>query len=144
MKAPRLSTELCFALYSASNTITSIYRPLLVELNLTYPQLVVLMCLWEQDNIPIKLITEHTLLNKATMTPLLKRLEEKGMIRREIMKENERQKNISLTISGKKLASKARRVTETVFCETGLSAEEARTMMGLCHKITQTKHLGLP
>ena len=137
MVAPRLDDQLCFALYSASNSITGVYRPLLVELNLTYPQFVVLMCLWEQDNVPIKEITERTFLNKATMTPLLKRLEEKGFIRREVLKDNERQKNISLTKEGRKLANRGNTIAEKVFCATGLNRTQVQSMIALCQSINR-------
>jgi len=135
LAAPRLDEQLCFALYSASSSITGVYRPLLAELNLTYPQFVVLMSLWEEDNVAIKRITERTHLNKATMTPLLKRLEEKGFIERTVLKSNEREKNISLTRSGKSLAAKGKAITEKVFCASGLSENQAETMIRLCHTI---------
>ena len=135
MSTPRLSEQLCFALYSASNSITSIYRPILSELDLTYPQFVVLMCLWEQDNVPIKNITRRTSLNKATMSPLLKRLEEKGLVVRKILKDNERQKNISLTPKGLNLSARGEAITQEVFCATGLSKTDAELMISLCSKI---------
>ena len=80
MSVAQLNEQLCFALYSASNHLTSIYRPLLESLGLTYSQFIVLMALWEKDNISISQLAKNTKLSKATMTPLLKRLEQKELV----------------------------------------------------------------
>ncbi len=131
----QLDTQLCFALYSASSHLTSLYRPLLDELDLTYPQFVVLMALWQEDGISITQLAEKTALSKATMTPLLKRLEQKKIIKRMILKENERQKSIVLTSQGRKLSLKSEELTERVFCATGLTKKQAKELINLCHKI---------
>lgn len=137
MTVAKLDQQLCFALYSASSKLTSIYRPLLDPLDITYTQFVVLMALWEEDGIAISRLAERTSLSKATMTPLLKRLEQKGLIERQTLKENERQKNIVLTNAGKKLSKQSIDITEQAFCGTGLSRKEAEQAIKLCHKITQ-------
>lgn len=137
MPAAKLDKQLCFALYSASSKLTSIYRPLLEPLDLTYTQFVVLMCLWEEDGIAISRVAERTGLSKATMTPLLKRLEQKGLIERKILKTNERQKNIVLTKAGQQLSEQSIDITEQAFCDTGLSRKEAEQAIALCHKIAQ-------
>ncbi len=135
MSVARLDSQLCFALYCASNHITSIYRRVLDPLDLTYTQFVVLMALWEQDDISISQIAKRTRLSKATMTPLLKRLEEKKFIHRNILSDNERQKSITLTMQGRSLATKSAEITNQVFCATGLSEKQANTMISLCKKI---------
>ena len=135
MSAAKLDDQLCFALYSASNHVTGIYRELLDPLGLTYPQFVVLMALWEEDNISISQLANRAGLSKATMTPLLKRLEQKEFIERRILPSNERQKNIALTAKGKKLSKHSTDITHQVLCATGLSLKQARMMIDHCQKI---------
>jgi DNA-binding MarR family transcriptional regulator len=135
MPAAILDQQLCFALYSASSRLTSIYRPLLDPLDLTYTQFVVLMSLWEEDGVAISRLAERTCLSKATMTPLLKRLELKGLVERQRLSGNERQKNIVLTKAGKQLSKKSIGITEQAFCGTGLSRKEAEQAINLCQKI---------
>ena len=135
MSVATLDKQLCFALYSASSHLTSIYRPLLDPLDLTYTQFIVLMALWEKDEISISLLAERTGLSKATMTPLLKRLEKKGLITREVLADNERQKNIALTKSGRAISQQSLEITNDVFCATGLTEEEAKGMITLCQKL---------
>lgn len=135
MSTARLDSQLCFALYSASNHVTSIYRPILEPLDLTYTQFVVLMALWEQDTISISQLAQKAGLSKATMTPLLKRLEQKGLISRELLPDNERQKSIVLTAAGRALGEESNAIIEQVFCQTGLSIEEAHTLIRLSKKL---------
>ncbi len=132
----KLDSQLCFALYSASSHLTSIYRPLLDPLGLTYTQFIVLMALWQQDDISISHLAKQAGLSKATMTPLLKRLEQKQLIQRTVQADNERQKNITLTDAGRALSLKSGEITEQAFCASGLSKEEANTLIALCKKVT--------
>ncbi|WP_210418713.1 MarR family winged helix-turn-helix transcriptional regulator [Aliikangiella coralliicola] len=136
LAAAQLDSQLCFALYSASNRLTSIYRPILEPLGLTYTQFIVLMALWEEDNISISRLAERAGLSKATMTPLLKRLEQKQLIQRQYLADNERQKNIVLTKAGRELSQKSEAITEQAFCETGLSKKQASEIIRLCRKIS--------
>lgn len=103
----KLDNQLCFRLYTASRLVTQAYRPLLDKLNITYPQYLVMMILWETDNVCISTITERLLLETNTVTPLLKRMEDLGLIKRKPGKEDGRQKIISLTAKGKTLQNKA-------------------------------------
>lgn len=135
MSIAQLNEQLCFALYSASNSLTRVYRPLLEPLGLTYPQFVVMMALWQEDGVSITSLANKTRLSKATMTPLLKRLEQKQLIERRMVDQNERQKSIVLTEAGRKLALQSEEITNQVFCATTLSAEEANNMIELCHRI---------
>ena len=139
MSIARLDDQLCFALYTASSRLTSIYRPLLEPLDLTYPQFVVLMALWEQDQISITLLAERTGLSKATMTPLLRRLEQKGLLERLLLAENERQKSVVLTEAGQALAHESGAITEKAFCATGLTMDEALKMIELCNRLKKTR-----
>ena len=136
---PRLDTELCFALYSASSRITSIYRPLLEPYGLTYTQFVVLMALWEEDGVSITQLAEKAGLTNATMTPLLRRLEEKDFITRERVEGNEREKRVVLTQSGRDLSRKSGEITESVFCATGLTKAQAKDMIRNCKRIAATE-----
>ena len=135
MSIAQLNEQLCFALYSASNSLTRVYRPLLEPLGLTYPQFVVMMALWQEDGVSITNLAKKTRLSKATMTPLLKRLEHKQLIERQMVDQNERQKSIVLTEAGHQLALQSEEITNKVFCATTLSAEEVSKMIELCHRI---------
>lgn len=103
----KLDNQLCFRLYSASRLVIQAYRPLLDKLSITYPQYLVMMVLWEQDNVTITTITERLMLETNTVTPLLKRMENQGFIKRKPSKEDARQKIIALTAKGKALQDKA-------------------------------------
>lgn len=135
VKAARLNDQLCFALYSASNRLTAIYRPILEPLGLTYTQFVVMMALWEKDHVSMTEIANRTNLSKATMTPLLKKLESKQLITRQQVIDNERQKEVSLTHAGIKLASRSMKATEEAFCATGLAENQAQAIISLCQLI---------
>ncbi len=135
--AARLDDQLCFALYTASNKLTAMYRPILESMGLTYPQFVVMMALWETDNISITQLAQRASLSKATMTPLLKKLEAKSLVRLKRLAGNERQKNVTLTDEGKALATKSVSATESAFCATGLSLQEAISVIETCNKIGQ-------
>lgn len=137
MSVAKLDSQLCFALYSASSRLTSIYRPILESLDLTYPQFIVLMSLWEKDNVSISFLAKKTQLSKATMTPLLKRLENKGFIIRQMLPENERQKNIVLTDDGRKLSLKSGDITHEAFCATGITENQAADMIEVCQQIVE-------
>lgn len=135
MSVAKLDEQLCFALYSASSHLTSIYRPLLEPLGLTYTQFIVLMALWQKDEISISQLAEKAGLSKATMTPLLKRLEQKGLIHRKVLVDNERQKSIVLTEAGRAISLQSAEITNNAFCATGLTKQEASDMIALCHKL---------
>lgn len=135
MSVAHLNEQLCFALYSASNHLTSIYRPLLEPLELTYTQFIVLMALWEKENISISQLAKKTKLSKATMTPLLKRLEDKKLIERQRLTDNERQKNIALTRAGRALSQQSTKITEQAFCMSKLSKEQAQVLIETCHQL---------
>jgi DNA-binding MarR family transcriptional regulator len=105
--APRLDDQVCFALYAASRAVTGLYRPLLDELNLTYPQYLVMMVLWEHGSSQVKDLGTALSLDSGTLSPLLKRLEKLGLVRRERRSEDERSVRITLTGEGAALKDKA-------------------------------------
>ncbi len=103
----KLENQLCFRLYTASRLITQAYHPLLEEIGLTYPQYLVMMVLWEQDNMPVNDIAKRLYLETNTVTPLLKRMEAEGFIARRKGEKDARQVIVSLTPKGRKLEGKA-------------------------------------
>ena len=104
----RLDNQICFAVYSAAHAFNRVYKPLLDRLGLTYPQYLVMLVLWESDGVPVKDIGERLYLDSGTLTPLLKRLEQAGFLRRARSKDDERVVLISLTAQGHALKDKAR------------------------------------
>ena len=105
--ALKLENQLCFRLYTASRLITQAYHPLLSRIGLTYPQYLVMMVLWEQDGQPVNDIAKRLYLETNTVTPLLKRMESEGFIKRTKAKEDGRKVIVSLTSKGKALEEKA-------------------------------------
>ena len=120
----RLDNQLCFLFYSVSRSITRMYGPLLAELGVTYPQYLVLLILWETDNVEVKVITELLHIDTGTVSPMLKRLEASGLIVRRRSSDDERRVIISLTKAGQKLKVKAASVPAELFCKTGLTIDE--------------------
>ncbi|MCC2958794.1 MarR family transcriptional regulator [Massilia sp. IC2-477] len=122
--APALNDQLCFALYSTSLAMMRVYRGLLPRLGLTYPQYLVMMVLWEQDQLTVSDIGERLFLDSATLTPLLKRMEAQGLLQRARARNDERQVIISLTEQGNALRQEAASMMPEVLCATQCSVEE--------------------
>ncbi|WP_375756153.1 MarR family winged helix-turn-helix transcriptional regulator [Corallococcus exercitus] len=120
----RLDLQLCFPLYAASRAMVQAYTPLLAKLGLTYPQYLVMLVLWETDGVTVKELGEKLYLDSGTLTPLLKRLETQGFVRRERSTEDARSVTVSLTAQGKGLRRKAAAIPEAIVCRTGLTLEE--------------------
>jgi len=133
---PKLETQLCFALYAASRATIDIYRPLLDELGITYPQYLVLLILWERGACAVKDIGNLLHLDSGTLSPLLKRLEGAGFIKRQRRAEDERVVDISLTEQGQMLKSQAIAIPEKFVCELGISFHEYITLMTGLKKLT--------
>ena len=119
-----LGEQLCFALYSTALAMDKIYRKLLRELGLTYPQYLVMLVLWERDGVSVSEIGERLYLNSATLTPMLKRIEALGLISRRRAHEDERQVIVSLSRAGRELRQKTRDVQGGVFRASGCTLEE--------------------
>jgi MarR family transcriptional regulator, organic hydroperoxide resistance regulator len=105
-----LDNQLCFALYSASQAMTQMYKPLLDTLDLTYPQYLVMLLLWEQDGQTVSALGERLYLDSGTLTPLLKRLEAKEFLLRQRAAHDERRVEIHLTAHGRQLKNRAAKV----------------------------------
>ncbi|MER5714934.1 MarR family transcriptional regulator [Streptomyces sp. NPDC002132] len=122
-----LDQQLCFALYAAQRAVTAAYRPLLDELGLTYPQYLVLLVLWERGEITVKELAEALRLDYGTVSPLLKRLESAGLVRRERSARDERSVLVACTGRGEELRERAERVPGALLAATGVDeAEVAR------------------
>jgi DNA-binding MarR family transcriptional regulator len=103
----QLDNQICFRLYTAARLITQAYTPILTALGITYPQYLVLMVLWEQDNQPVNDIAHRLMLETNTVTPLLQRMEKLGIVNRKKGEQDKRQQIVSLTPKGKKLEEEA-------------------------------------
>jgi MarR family transcriptional regulator, organic hydroperoxide resistance regulator len=116
--ALRLDNQLCFALYSASLAMTKLYKPLLDALDLTYPQYLAMLVLWEQDGASVSKLGERLFLDSGTLTPLLKRLEDKGLLRRQRSAQDERRVEVFLTPRGQSLKTQAASIPACVLAAT--------------------------
>jgi DNA-binding MarR family transcriptional regulator len=123
-----LGNQLCFAVYSTAHAFNRFYKPLLDRLGLTYPQYLVMMALWERDGVPVKDIGERLFLDSGTLTPLLKRLEAAGLVKRSRSAEDERQVLIALTPQGQALKEKARTVPQAILAASACSVAELSAM----------------
>ncbi|MBO7548716.1 MAG: MarR family transcriptional regulator [Clostridia bacterium] len=139
--ALRLKNQICFPLYAASNLITRKYKPFLDELDLTYTQYIVMMLLWEHGRANEKLLCESLCLKSNTVTPLLKKLQEKGYIEKSKDTADERNLVITLTQSGKELQDKALVVPECMAKEVHITQEEADLLYRILYKIIDDERM---
>ena len=135
----RLRNQMCFPLYAASNMITRKYKPLLDKLDLTYTQYIVMMVLWEEKKVNEKLLCETLCLKSNTVTPLLKKLETKGYIKKSKDAADERNLVITLTKKGEALKEKALEVPKALSCEINLSKEDAATLYNILYKLLDSE-----
>jgi DNA-binding MarR family transcriptional regulator len=124
--------QICFPLYSAANAMVRVYRPLLKELDVTYLQYMVLMLLWEKNALNVKELGQQMRLDSGTLTPLLKRLEQKGLVTRSRSKTDERVRVIAITKEGMALKKKAKDIPEEVACKVGLSKPKIKEFNSMC------------
>ncbi|WP_052360589.1 MarR family winged helix-turn-helix transcriptional regulator [Oceanobacillus manasiensis] len=120
----KLDNQICFQLYATTREMTKRYRPLLEELNVTYPQYLVLLVLWETDRISVKALGKRLLLDSGTLTPMLKRMEEHGLVQRSRSKEDERVVEVVLTEQGRKAEKQAEQIPLKFVEQTNLNEEE--------------------
>lgn len=120
----KLDNQLCFAVYSASLAMTRLYKPVLEKLQLTYPQYLVMLALWEQDGLMVSALGERLSLDSGTLTPLLKRLEANGYVARVRDVADERRVHITLTAAGRKLKTRAASVPGCLMAATECSVPE--------------------
>ncbi|AZE50146.1 Organic hydroperoxide resistance transcriptional regulator [Pseudomonas chlororaphis] len=123
-----LDNQLCFALHSTSLLMTKVYKPLLQELGLTYPQYLAMMVLWEQDGLTVGEISSRLLTDPGSLTPLLKRLEAEGLLSRTRSREDERVVIIELTEQGRALYDRARDIPQCILGASGLTLEQLRKL----------------
>ena len=119
-----LDNQLCFAVYSTSLAMTKLYKPLLEELKLTYPQYLVMLVLWERDGLMVSELGERLYLDSGTLTPLLKRMETAGLVARIRAVDDERRVHISLTGAGRRLKNRAAKIPGCVLSATRCSMPE--------------------
>jgi DNA-binding MarR family transcriptional regulator len=134
-KTPQLGNQLCFPLYVIAKEITGLYRPLLEELDITYPQYLVMMVLWEHQRLTVNQIGEKLFLDSGTITPLLKRLEAKSYIVRQRKIEDERVVEISLTDEGERLQDKACLIPEKMNDRLDLSETDVQELKQAVSKL---------
>jgi MarR family transcriptional regulator, organic hydroperoxide resistance regulator len=138
--APRLNRQVCFALYSASKAATAVYRPMLDELGLTYPQYLVMLVLWEDEPRSVRELGEELGLDSGTLSPLLKRLESLGLVERRRSAEDERRVEVFLTDSGTALSDKAHGIPQQLADAAGLSAAELDQLRDTLGRLTAALH----
>jgi DNA-binding MarR family transcriptional regulator len=130
-----LDNQLCFALYSASLAMTKLYKPLLDDLGLTYPQYIAMLALWERDGLMVSELGERLSLDSGTLTPLLKRLEAAGLIARIRAVEDERRVHVTLTAAGRKLRARAEKIPGCVLAAAQLPLRELAQLKGQLHEL---------
>jgi len=131
----KLDNQLCFSLYVCSKEIIRKYKPLLDPYDLTYTGYIIMMALWEEDNITIKALGKKLYLDSGTLTPLLKKLEAHGYINRNRSKDDERNVYISLTEKGKKLRDEALCIPDKMICLLGLDQKKGTALIKELHQI---------
>jgi DNA-binding MarR family transcriptional regulator len=138
-EAMKLANQLCFPLYAAARNVTSLYTPYLKPLGLTYTQYLVFLVLWEKDEISVTEIGEKLMLDNGTLSPLLKKMEQAGYIKRKRSREDERVVEITLTEEGKALQEKAKDVPAQVSDCIDLPPEKAQTLYALLYELLENQ-----
>ncbi len=134
-EALRLENQLCFPLYACSRETIKLYKPFLDEIDLTYTQYIAMMVLWEKESVTVKELGEALYLDSGTLTPLLKKMEAKGLIRRRRSEQDERSLIVSLTEEGMALRERALDVPHQMASCVRLEPEEAQELYRLLYKL---------
>jgi len=132
----RLDQQICFSLNAASRAFGGLYRVLLKDLGLTYPQYLVMLVLWEHGDLPVKRLGEHLRLDSGTLSPLLKRLEAAGLVRRERSVRDERSVDVRLTEEGTALRERALEVPRRIITATTFDVDEIRALRASLDELT--------
>ncbi|MGB0841368.1 MAG: MarR family winged helix-turn-helix transcriptional regulator [Pseudoalteromonas shioyasakiensis] len=127
----KLSDNVCFTLYSATNALIRAFRPILEAYDLTYPQYIVMHSLWYNNQVSLKALSHDTHLDSGTLTPIVKRLESKGLLTRQVSSEDERKKVISLTEQGMQLKVDAEELTAKLMARSNMSLERIELLREL-------------
>ena len=138
-EALKLANQLCFPLYAAARNVTGLYTPYLKPLGLTYTQYLVFLVLWEKDEISVNEIGEKLMLDNGTLSPLLKKMEQAGYIKRKRSRQDERVVEITLTEEGKALQEKAKDVPAQVSDCIDLPPEKAQTLYALLYELLENQ-----
>ncbi|MBQ7880152.1 MAG: MarR family transcriptional regulator [Clostridia bacterium] len=138
-EALKLENQLCFPLYACSREIIKRYKPFLDEIGLTYTQYIAMMVMWERKSVNVKTLGEKLYLDSGTLTPLLKKLEAKGLISRVRSDKDERNLVVTITDVGEKLKEKAVNVPLRIAECTNLTAEEGKALYGILYKMLGEK-----
>ena len=133
--ALKLENQICFPLYACSREIVKRYKPFLDEIGLTYTQYIAMMVIWEKHSVNVKELGRHLYLDSGTLTPLLKKLEAKGLLTRRRSDKDERNLVVEITEEGKKLKDKAVTIPFRMAGCTGLTAEEGAFLYNILYKI---------
>lgn len=133
----KLDLQLCFALYAASLAMTKVYKPLLAPLGLTYPQYLVMLLLWEQDDRTVNELGHLLQLDSGTLTPLLKRMASQGLLSRERDPQDERRVRLRLTEAGRQLKQSAADIPSTLACKVALDHQELTDLRTQLHQLRQ-------
>lgn len=136
----RLDDQLCFALYSASATIVRAYRPMLEKIGLTYPQFLVMIVLWEDDDISVGTLADRLDLPANGLAPVLDRLVKAGLVERHRDASDRRVHRMRLTDAGRDLQHEGRRIASEVACKTRLSDAEIVALRGAIQHLTAAMH----
>lgn len=134
-----LDNQMCFALYSTSLLMTKVYKPLLHELGLTYPQYLTMLVLWERDGMTVGEISTRLLTDPGSLTPLLKRLEAEGMLSRTRSKDDERVVIVQLTEQGRALREQACSVPDSILRASGQGEKDLQALQN--HLLELRKNL---
>ncbi|GAA2775351.1 MarR family transcriptional regulator [Streptomyces rameus] len=132
----RLDRQICFSLHAASRAFNGVYRVILKDLGLTYPQYLVMLVLWEQGDLPVKALGEQLRLDSGTLSPLVKRLEAAGLVRRERSAEDERSVRVHLTGEGTALRERALEVPRRIMSATGFDLAEVGELRARLDQLT--------
>ena len=139
---PRLDDQLCFALYAASRAVVAAYQPVLSSLDITYPQYLVLMVLWEEDGCRVTRLGERLELDSGTLSPLLKRLETRGLVERRRSETDERVVEIWLTAEGKRVKKRAPEAQASAFCKVNMPVAEIQRLRDTLKELTKNLTTG--
>ncbi|MCL1144103.1 MarR family winged helix-turn-helix transcriptional regulator [Shewanella gaetbuli] len=137
-----LENQVCFSLYSATNAMIRAYRPLLDSLSITYPQYLVMMVLWKESGISVKTLGKKLHLDSGTLTPLLKRLESKGLVIRDRSELDERVRVLHLTKEGQALRQQAQDIPEIMRCKVGGDLAQLQQLKQLCDNALKMMNTG--
>lgn len=138
----KLDQQLCFKLYAASRTVVRAYKPMLDRLGLTYPQYLVMLVLWEWHDVApeqptVKALGERLMLDSGTLTPLLKRLQQAGLVQRQRSTQDEREVHLSLTAAGRQLSKQVPALKRELLCGNDVEAQALAPLHGQLDQLLQ-------